>query len=109
MFMEKKAFEILKNDENLLSPGRNFALWKQAEYWVLVSGGITVLLFSNRKSASVLSSLSSLSSLSFSLPLPLFLPSLSIFLYLFLYISLYLSANFNYHQPLAAPVNVLST
>ncbi len=49
-------------------------------------------------------------SLSFSLSLlPLSLPSLSIFLDLFLYISLYLSANFNYHQPLAAPVNVLST
>ena len=82
--MEKKAFEILKNDVNLLSPGRNFALWKQVKYWVLVLGGIILLLFSNRKSVSVLSSLSflflSLSSLSLFLSLSLPPPSLSLFL-----------------------------
>ena len=111
--MEKKAFEILKNDVNLLSPGRNFALWKQVKYWVLVLGGISLSLFSNRKSVSVLSSLSflflSLSSLSLFLSLSLSHSPLSLSLSFFLYISLYLSANFNYHQPLAAPVNVLST
>mgnify|MGYP006337319565 CR=1 FL=1 len=84
MFMEKKAFEILKNDVNLLSPGRNFALWKQVKYWVLVLGGISLLLFSNRKSVSVLSSLSflflSLSSLSLFLSLSLTPLSLSLFL-----------------------------
>ena len=107
--MEKKAFEILKNDENLLSPGRNFALWKQVKYWVLVLGGISLLLFSNRKSVSVLSSLSFLFLSLSSLSLFLSLSHSPLSLFFFLYISLYLSANFNYHQPLAAPVNVLST